>query len=166
MARQRSRVDWLQAGDRNTSFFHARASARRKTNRISYLLREDGTRCEDREELKGMVRDFYTTLFSAERCDHIDDILEAIPCKIDQSINEMLCKPYTDEEIREALFQMGPTKAPGPDGFPALFYQRHWDFLQADICTAVRDFLQGDAIPDGLCDTTIVLIPKYQNLRG
>jgi len=160
MARQRSRVDWLQAGDRNTSFFHARASARRKTNRISYLLREDGTRCEDREELKGMVRDFYTTLFSAERCDHIDDILEAIPCKIDQSINEMLCKPYTDEEIREALFQMGPTKAPGPDGFPALFYQRHWDFLQADICTAVRDFLQGDAIPDGLCDTTIVLIPK------
>jgi len=123
-------------------------------------LKDDGTRCEDREELKDMVREFYTNLFSTEHCNHTDIILEAIPRKIDQRTNEMLCKPYTDEEIREALFQMGPTKAPGPDGFPALFYQRHWDFLQADICSAVRSFLQGDDTPDGLCDTIIVLIPK------
>lgn len=57
------------------------------------------------------------------------------------------------------------TKAPGPDGFPAMFYQRHRDFFQADICYAVRSFLQGDAIPDGLCDTTIVLIPKISKLE-
>ena len=160
MARQRSRVDWLQEGDRNTSFFHARASARRNINNISYLIKDDGTRCEDNEEIRGMAHNFYMNLFSSEPCTQTNKILEAIPQKVDQNTNDELCKPYTYEEIRATLFQMGPTKAPDPDGFPALFYQRHWDFFGADICLAVRSFLQGDDIPYGFCDTTIVLIPK------
>jgi hypothetical protein len=37
-------------------------------------------------------------------------------------MNEHLCKDLTDLEIADALFQMGPLKAPGPDGFPARFF--------------------------------------------
>jgi hypothetical protein len=47
MARQRSRVEWLQEEDRNTVFFFAKASARKKTNRITALAREDGSMCND-----------------------------------------------------------------------------------------------------------------------
>jgi hypothetical protein len=47
MARQRSRMEWLQEGDRNTVFFFAKASARKKTNRITALAREDGSMCND-----------------------------------------------------------------------------------------------------------------------
>ena len=61
-----------------------------------------------------MVHDFYMKLFTSESCEDIDRILEAVPQKINQNINDELCKPYTDEEIQDALFQMGPTKAPGP----------------------------------------------------
>lgn len=37
MARQRSRVGWLWAGDRNTGFFHSQSTARRTRNRITAL---------------------------------------------------------------------------------------------------------------------------------
>ena len=124
MARQRSRADWLRAGDRNTIFFHARASARSRNNKIRYLVQEDGTKCEDQEAIKGMAKDFYMNLFSSEPNANSEAILDAVLTKVNPSINEELCKPYTAEEIKEELFQMGPRKAPGPDGFPALFYQQ------------------------------------------
>jgi hypothetical protein len=38
---QRFRVNWLQHGDRNTSFFHQFASARRKKNFIKKLKHDD-----------------------------------------------------------------------------------------------------------------------------
>jgi hypothetical protein len=90
-------------------------------------------------------------------------VLDAIPQKVTAEMNESLNLSYTDEEIRVALFQMGPTKAPGPDGFPALFYQTHWEFLKIEICSAVRSFLTGDPIPEGFCDSVVVLIPKTTN---
>jgi hypothetical protein len=80
-------------------------------------------------------------------------------------MNEDLCKAYSDEEIRVALFQMGPTKAPGPDGFPAMFYQVHWELVQKDVCDAVRSFFGGGDIPDGFYDSVIVLITKVTNLK-
>jgi hypothetical protein len=60
---------------------------------------------------------------------------------------------------------MGPTKAPGLDGFPALFYQTHWEFFKEEICNAIRRFLCGGDIPEGSCDSIIVLIPKVAKLK-
>jgi hypothetical protein len=162
MARQRSRIEWLKEGDRNTSFFHARASTRRRTNTIRSLIREDGSRCEDLSEIKGMAEDFYGNLFSSEPVNSAA-VLNAIQPKVTADMNDSLTKPYLDSEIMNALFQMGPTKAPGPDGFPALFYQTHWEVLKDELCSAVRGFLSGEGIPDGFCDSVVVLIPKINS---
>ena len=141
MARQRSRIDWLKEGDRNTAFFHARATARRRTNRIKILKRADGSKCNEQKEIMRMVHDFYSNLFSSEQYPSLHEVLEAIPRKVDEEMNESLMQEYSNEEIKRDLFQMGPMKAPGPDGFPTFFYQKHWDLLEQDICEAVRGFL-------------------------
>jgi hypothetical protein len=60
---------------------------------------------------------------------------------------------FTDEEISDALFQIGPLKAPSVDGFPARFYQRNW-------INAVKLFFVTGQMPAGVNDTAIMLIPK------
>jgi hypothetical protein len=54
-------------------------------------------------------------------------------------------------------------KAPGPDGFPARFYQRHWDILGKDIVAAMQCFFSDVVLPDGVNDTAIVLISNGSN---
>ena len=47
MWRQRSRINWLQSGDRNTRFFHEKALTRFKKNLIDGLLDAGGRWQED-----------------------------------------------------------------------------------------------------------------------
>lgn len=44
--KQRAKLFWLAEGDENTRFFHAYASARKKTNKISYLINSEWRKSE------------------------------------------------------------------------------------------------------------------------
>ena len=50
-----------------------------------------------------MVHNFYEELFSSQPCDSTT-VLDAIPQKITSRMNDDLCKPYSNEEIKAALF--------------------------------------------------------------
>jgi hypothetical protein len=67
MWRQRSRVDWLSHGDKNSKFFHQRASMRRRKNMIKSLTSSDGTIVDDKAEMRTMTADFYKNLFYFRR---------------------------------------------------------------------------------------------------
>lgn len=129
--RQRSRVDWLTSGDKNTKFSHLRASIRRNKNMIRALQNSLGVLVDDPEVLKAMIHDFYKTLYTSEGVSNLESVLNCVPTKVSAEMNELLGAPYREEEVKAAPFQMFPTKAPRPDGFPAPFYQHHWDLCGA-----------------------------------
>jgi len=123
MWQQRSRVMWLTAGDKNTKFFHLRASQRKRRNNITKLKKADGQFTEVEREMSEMAMLFYQKLYTIEGTIGMERVLDTIPSKVTAEMNSQLLRPYTKEEVKVALFHMFPTKAPGPDGFPAHFFQ-------------------------------------------
>jgi hypothetical protein len=87
-------------------------------------------------------------------------VLSLLELVISDNMNQDLCKPYTDEEISHALFQIGPLKALGPDGFPTCFFQKNWELMKADVIQAMKQFFQSGTMPACVNETAIVLLPK------
>jgi hypothetical protein len=110
-----------------------------------------------------MAQAFYQKLYTSEGASEMDMILNRITSFANSQMNEMLTAIFSDQEIIKALFQMGPMKSPGPDGLPALFYQRHWPIIQGEVCNVVREFLAGGGSPSNFNDTVLVLIPKVNS---
>ncbi|PPS02320.1 hypothetical protein GOBAR_AA18334 [Gossypium barbadense] len=55
---------------------------------------------------------------------------------------------------------MKPLLVPGPDGFPALFFQECWELIGPNVENVVRDFFDKGKMVMDFNKTFIVLIPK------
>ena len=93
----------------------------------------------------------------------MNQVLDTVPRKVTVEMNAALEAPYSQEEVKTALFQMFPTKAPGPDGFPAHFFQRHWETRGDEITKVVIRIVEGTELETCINETVLVLIPKVKN---
>nr|XP_023874458.1 uncharacterized protein LOC111987000 [Quercus suber] len=90
----------------------------------------------------------------------MEECLDAVKQKVTPAMQDVSSSEFSVEEIKAALFQMGPTKAPGPDGMNALFYQKYWHVIGDDVVAAILDFLNSSNMIPEINYTHIVLIPK------
>jgi hypothetical protein len=101
-------------------------SSRQKKNHIGQM--EINGLSSDPVAIRQHVQVFYHQLFNSEgpRIGQISPSVWSENEKTQQQKeNVALITPFSEEEIREALFQMNGAKAPEPDGFPILFYQHY-----------------------------------------
>jgi hypothetical protein len=159
---QRSRISWLREGDQNTKFFHRKVAGRAKKNKIKLLKKEDGVITKDKKEMESLARSFFSDLYKADPDVNPQAMLQLYEPTISPEMNEMLYKEFSEQEIGGVLFQMGPLKAPGLDGFPARFFQRNWELMKADVIRGVRHFFDSSVMPPGVNETAIVLILKKE----
>ncbi|KAF5443558.1 hypothetical protein F2P56_036105, partial [Juglans regia] len=120
MWKQRSRIQWLQEGDQNTRFFHSQANGRRKRNVIKGLKDALGVVNEGHMRDR-LIVDFFTDLFTSNPQRHQEEVLASVQQKVTPAMNAELLKPYHADEVKAALQQMHPTKAPGPDDSQCAF---------------------------------------------
>jgi hypothetical protein len=74
--------------------------------------------------------------------------------------NGLLTVPYSEEEVKKVVFQMEHNKAPGPDGFPAEFYQSFWDTIKSDLLHMFSVLHAGQLELFRLNFGKVILLPK------
>ncbi|CAA0818673.1 Unknown protein, partial [Striga hermonthica] len=93
--KQKSRMLWLKAGDKNTKFFHAFTAQRRRLNAITRLFDENGNLIDDHQSIKNCICRYYENLYSSEGPAGNLEILSNIPQTITDQQNEELIAEST-----------------------------------------------------------------------
>ena len=101
-------------------------------------------------------------MFSSGRCDRLEECLNAVNHRISSNMLNILSSEFSVDEVKTALFQMGPTEAPEPDGMNAFFHKKFWHIVSNDVTNAVLDFLNTGILLLELNYAHIVLIPKVK----
>ena len=166
--RKKSHELWLRDGNKNTIFFHETARVKRAVNTIfSIKHSESGHLIEDDNGIKEEGVRFFSNLLAPPHLDPIDDnlindFISCIPPLITADHNRMLLAPFTLEEIKKVVSSFPPDKAPGPDGFTALFYQKCWDFIGSDLLAVVEESRRNAKMIRSFNSTNIAIIPKVK----
>jgi hypothetical protein len=160
---QRSRVQWLQLGDRNTKFFQKSLLHRQVRNRIHHLKDDEGNIIHDQQQMSHMAVSFFEQLLSTPQPPLTDDIAPIYPNTISAASTTAMLLPLTNDEIKAALFSIPDNKAPGPDGYNAFFFRKCWSIIGADFIAATRYFFTNNTLPRCVNATRVDLVPKVEN---
>ncbi|KAL6191896.1 hypothetical protein ACLB2K_038285 [Fragaria x ananassa] len=115
--RQRAKITWLTEGDKNTKYFHRKASNRRAKNRLRGLYDINVVWQPTLKGMEDVILRYYDSMFTSASIDTVrmQTSVNLLNPKVTTEMNLDLCASYTDDETRTALFEMYPTKSPGPD---------------------------------------------------
>eukprot|EP00253_Pinus_taeda_P032094 PITA_32094 len=151
---------WLKAGDKNSSFFHKQAQARKCSNSISET--KDGTIThKDKTSIKKVASLHFKSLYSEDKnLEQSSDMIDMVPSLITVEMNHLLEAKFTKNEVKDALFDMDLDKAPGLDGFTARFLQSCWQIVEKYLYKMVIKSQACQKIRGDTNSTFLALIPK------
>jgi hypothetical protein len=150
-------------GDANRRYFHSVANGKHRKKLIHSLFQDEGT-IEGHDNLKSYITNYYKGLFGApdEGNFSLDEsITDNIP-RVSVEENKFLTALYSEDKVKKAVFQMEHNKAPGPDGFPAEFYQNFWEIIKSDLLELFTFFHVGQLELFHLNFGEIILLPKIK----
>ncbi|GJX41003.1 hypothetical protein Tco_0255993 [Tanacetum coccineum] len=129
---QKAKVDWLQLGDANTAYFHKVVKSQATRNRIDSVTTNEGA-CVDGEQVPVAFIDHYTAFLGQQGVPSYFDTNDLFCKQLTIDTANHMARDVTDKEIREAIFSMGNSKAPSPDGILLLSLRKLGTLLRVMI---------------------------------
>jgi hypothetical protein len=136
------------------------ANGRHRKTKITQLEQEEGIIVGD-TNLKDYITNYYKQLFGPhlQNSFSLDETLRHDIPQVSAEENKVLVAPFS-EEVKLVVLDTEHNKAPGPDGFPAEFYQFFWDVIKQDLMSLFYEFYMGRLPIHSLNFGVITLLPK------
>nr|GEV86720.1 hypothetical protein [Tanacetum cinerariifolium] len=157
--RQKSKIEWLNAGDSNMAYFQKIVKSKCARNKIKMVRHSSNVLHEENVIASAFVSHYEQFLGIEGTTTPLDD--HGLFFRIlSHHKAEFMIREVFDSEIKGALFSMGDDKAPGPNGVTATFFKKSWDIVGGEIAIEIRDFFSNSKLLKELNHTIISLIPK------
>ncbi|KAG5616439.1 hypothetical protein H5410_016263 [Solanum commersonii] len=134
--RQRSIIQWIKNGDKNTKFFHRMATSHKRNNTIESLV-INGEESSDPVAIKNEIVDFYQILYKeTESWRPSLNILDVQTITEEEQI--LLSRDFEEKEVLEGIKQCVVDKARGPDGYTMAFFGVFWETIKDDAFSGLK----------------------------
>lgn len=159
--RQRGKIRDCVLGDDNTKYYQMCATIRLRKNQIRVLDPGDVPVYSHAGKAQ-ILHKFYSDLLG-----HVSPVVSTPNLHASLSLraldsfqSESLIAPFSNSEIKCALWGMKNDSSPGLDGFGPAFFKFFWSTISPSIFSLLQDFfeLRSDLLP--INQSHIVLLPK------
>lgn len=155
-------ANWLKLGDQNSSFFHHTVLQRRQFNKILRVQDDNSFWLESEKDISNHFQNYFKELYTSNGPQQWEEVLDFVDCSVNSEMNDKLLSPVTLQEVKDAVFDLGATKAPGPDGFSGMFYQDQWELVQSILHDSALQHQSTNVLLQVLNRTHLTLIPKVK----
>ena len=158
---QKARMNWVKEGDANSKFFHNIMSSRQRRNNI-HVIQVDGVPLEGVQNIRTAVFNHFTTHYRASIV--VQPGVEGLNFqKLSYSQAGNLVRPFTLEEVKQAVWDCDSYKSPGPDGINFGFIKDFLHELKDDFMRFLTEFHRNGKLSKAVNSTFIALIPKVDS---
>ena len=137
-------------------YCHLIATTRRRKNIIKSLKKGNGSVIAEINEIEEMATKIYLELYTSQGVSNMQKVLGFVPDKVAVAMNTSLNVAYR-EEVKNALFQLFPSKVLGHGRSPAHF------LCNDEVVKEVLHIVEGVDSAEYINNTYLVLIPKVKS---
>ncbi|KAK0607443.1 hypothetical protein LWI29_015165 [Acer saccharum] len=119
-------------------------------------------------EMAGIISQYFSSIFTSSHpsAEQLERVLGSVEHRLPSNMRDFLDGNFSAEEVKEALFQMSPSKSPGEDGFPAAFFQKHWEVVGGEVTRLCLECLNDGLSVRMINHTILCLIPKVKKVEN
>jgi hypothetical protein len=159
---------WLASGDKNTTFFHKVACARRSRKQIWEIEDDFGNLIHSQTEIKSVAHLHFKSFYQAPPAPSLTDqtiVASLFPSMITPEEARSLLSPCTKTELFEIINSFKKEKSPGPDGWSVELFLHFFELMCPDLLEVMEDSKSRGVVSSYLNKTYVVLIPKANQPR-